>query len=65
MSMHNPPHPGAFITGVYLEPNGRVRTSGLATPDEKSDAVADCITSELRKLKFTATGKLAKVSFEM
>ena len=22
MSMHNPPHPGEFITGVYLEPNG-------------------------------------------
>lgn len=20
--MHNPPHPGEFITGVYLEPNG-------------------------------------------
>ena len=22
MSMHNPPHPGEFITVVYLEPNG-------------------------------------------
>jgi len=22
MTMHNPPHPGEFITGVYLEPNG-------------------------------------------
>lgn len=22
MSMHNPPHPGEFITGVYLEPHG-------------------------------------------
>jgi addiction module HigA family antidote len=22
MSMHNPPHPGEFIIGVYLEPNG-------------------------------------------
>ena len=21
MAMHNPPHPGEFITGVYLEPN--------------------------------------------
>ena len=21
MSMHNPPHPGEFITGIYLEPN--------------------------------------------
>jgi len=22
MPMHNPPHPGEFISGVYLEPNG-------------------------------------------
>ena len=22
MSMHNPPHPGEFITAVYLEPHG-------------------------------------------
>jgi antitoxin HigA-1 len=22
MAMHNPPHPGEFITSVYLEPNG-------------------------------------------
>lgn len=21
MAMHNPPHPGEFLTGVYLEPN--------------------------------------------
>ena len=21
MAMHNPPHPGEFITGVYLDPN--------------------------------------------
>ena len=23
MTMHNPPHPGEFITEVYLEPNSR------------------------------------------
>lgn len=22
MRMHNPPHPGEFIAGIYLEPNG-------------------------------------------
>ncbi len=22
MAMYNPPHPGEFITGIYLEPNG-------------------------------------------
>lgn len=21
MNMHNPPHPGEFISGIYLEPN--------------------------------------------
>lgn len=32
MSMHNPPHPGEFITEVYLEPNnlsGRVLALSL------------------------------------
>jgi hypothetical protein len=56
---------GTFFLTVYLEPNGRVRTSGVATPNEKADAAADCITSEIQKIKFTPTGKLAKVSFEM
>jgi len=22
MALHNPPHPGEFISAVYLEPNG-------------------------------------------
>lgn len=56
---------GGFLATLYLEPNGKVRTAGLSTPNEKADAVADCITSEIQKLRFTATGKLAKVSFEM
>jgi hypothetical protein len=56
---------GAFLATVYLEPNGRVRTAGVATPNEKGDLVADCITTEIQKLKFVATGKVAKVSFEM
>ncbi|MCZ7625971.1 MAG: addiction module antidote protein, HigA family [Candidatus Methylomirabilota bacterium] len=29
MGMHNPPHPGEFITEVYLEPN-RLSGRGLA-----------------------------------
>jgi addiction module HigA family antidote len=32
MAMHNPPHPGEFITAVYLEPNdisGRVLAAKL------------------------------------
>lgn len=30
MAMHNPPHPGEFITEVYLEPN-RISGRELAT----------------------------------
>ena len=32
MSMYNPPHPGKFISGIYLEPNnisGRVLAEKL------------------------------------
>lgn len=56
---------GVFLATVYVEPNGRVRTAGVATPDEKSDAVAECMTAEIQKLRFTPTGKLAKMTFEM
>lgn len=56
---------GAFHVTAYLEPDGRVRTSGVATPDEKAEAVADCITSVIQKLRFRATGKLAKVTFQI
>lgn len=56
---------GAFLATAYVGPDGRVRTAGVSTPDEKSDAVAECITSEIQKLKFIATGKIAKISFEM
>jgi len=31
MAMHNPPHPGEFITAVYLEPN---RISGRELADK-------------------------------
>ena len=30
MAMHNPPHPGEFISGVYLNPNG-ISGRGLAS----------------------------------
>jgi addiction module HigA family antidote len=37
--MHNPPHPGEFIVGVYLEPNG-IRAKELA---EKLDVSASTL----------------------
>ena len=56
---------GAFLATAYLEPDGRVRTAGLAPPDEKAESVVDCVIGELQKLKFSASGKLAKVTFEI
>jgi hypothetical protein len=56
---------GAFSATAYLEPNGHVRTAGVAPPNEHGESVADCMIDEIQKLKFTATGKLAKVTFEM
>jgi plasmid maintenance system antidote protein VapI len=37
MAMYNPPHPGEFITSVYLEPNG---ISGRVLADKLGVAAA-------------------------
>ena len=56
---------GAFLATAYLEPNGRVRAAGVAPPDEKAESAADCVVDELHKLRFSGTGKLSKVTFEI
>ncbi len=56
---------GAFLATAYLEPNGRVRAVGMAPPDEKGESVVDCFVDEIHKLKFSGSGKLAKVTFEI
>ena len=43
MAMHNPPHPGEFITGIYLEPNG-ISGRDLA---EKLDVAASTLSRVL------------------
>ncbi len=43
MAMHNPPHPGEFITSVYLEPNG-ISGRELA---EKLDVAASTLSRVL------------------
>lgn len=42
--MYNPPHPGEFITYIYLEPNG---ISGLELA-EKLDAAASTLGRVLK-----------------
>lgn len=44
MAMYNPPHPGEFITEVYLEPNG-ISGRELA---EKLDAAASTLSRILK-----------------
>lgn len=44
MAMHNPPHPGEFITEVYLEPNG-ISGRELA---EKLDVAASTLSRVLK-----------------
>ncbi len=44
MTMHNPPHPGEFITQIYLEPNG-ISGRELA---EKLDVAASTLSRILR-----------------
>src|SRR5690606_12651954 len=44
MAMYNPPHPGEFITEVYLEPNG---ISGRE-PAEKLDVAASTLSRILK-----------------
>lgn len=44
MAMHNPPHPGEFITNIYLEPNG---ISGRELAD-KLDVAASTLSRLLK-----------------
>lgn len=44
MAMHNPPHPGEFITEIYLEPNG---ISGRELAD-KLDVAASTLSRILK-----------------
>lgn len=44
MAMHNPPHPGEFITDIYLEPNG-ISGRELA---EKLDVAASTLSRILK-----------------
>ena len=44
MAMHNPPHPGEFITNIYLEPHG-ISGRELA---EKLDVAASTLSRILR-----------------
>lgn len=58
--------PGSFVATVYVSPDGRVVTAGVATPNERGEEAADCVTEALRRMRFGSHGdKAAKVSFAL
>ncbi|MFN0278882.1 MAG: HigA family addiction module antitoxin [Pyrinomonadaceae bacterium] len=47
MAMHNPPHPGEFITEVYMEPNhisGRELAVALGVSPSTLNRVLNCMS---------------------
>jgi hypothetical protein len=58
--------PGSFVATVYVSPDGRVLTAGLATPSERGEEAADCVVEAVRRMRFGSHGdKAAKVSFAL
>jgi hypothetical protein len=57
--------PGSFVATVYLRPDGRVVTAGVAVPSEKGEDVADCMVEAVRKVRFRGDRRTAKLSFEI
>jgi hypothetical protein len=57
---------GVFQATTYLRFDGRVLAAGIAPPNEKGEAVIDCMAKALKKLRFGAVGrKTGKLSFEL
>lgn len=57
---------GVFQATTYLRYDGRVLAAGISPPNEKGEAVVDCMAKALKKLRFGSVGrKLGKLSFEL
>ena len=48
MTMHNPPHPGEFITGIYLEPHGISGRELAATLDVAASTLSRVLNGSSR-----------------
>ncbi|MDL1865987.1 HigA family addiction module antidote protein [Betaproteobacteria bacterium PRO4] len=63
MSMHNPPHPGEFISDIYLEPNnisGRELAEKLGVATSTLSRVlngSSCVTPEMALRLSIAIGR--------
>ena len=59
MAMHNPPHPGEFITAVYLEPND-VSVRQLATALRVSPSTLSRLLNGLTSISPAMALRLSK-----
>jgi len=59
MTMHNPPHPGEFITSVYLEPNN-ISGRELATKLRVSPSTLNRILTGLSSISPEMALRLSK-----
>ena len=48
MTMHKPPHPGEFITGIYLEPHGISGRELAATLDVAASTLSRVLNGSSR-----------------
>lgn len=60
MAMHNPPHPGAFIQNVYLEPN-KISGRELATQLGVAPSTLNRILNETSGISPEMALRLSKV----
>ncbi|UQA56183.1 hypothetical protein [Polyangium aurulentum] len=57
---------GVFQATTYLRGDGRVLAAGISPPNEKGEAVVDCMAKALKKLRFGSVGRrTGKLSFEL
>lgn len=57
---------GRYRLTAYINEEGSVLSAGVAPPDEKGEAAADCIVEAVKATRFDSPGSWpAKVSFEL
>ncbi len=57
---------GKFAVTLYVRSNGRVISGSVTPPNEKGEAVVDCMVGVLKKLHFVGgNGKFGKLRFDL
>jgi hypothetical protein len=59
-------HAGSYRASMIVETSGKVAAVGVSAPDDKSEAIIDCMVEQLRTLKLPSPGSWpARVAFEV